>query len=161
MDRFEEAHHYLDYAIERAEVAERPRIATDARRNLAMLLAAQEKYEEASEVLDRARADAKRLGQPRLTASIDRTQGELAACLARAAEASDSSGRTHWSRAEASWRKSATTFEKGGYALEAATTAVLLADALYGLGKVKEAEDQRRRAADLKARHATHEVAPS
>jgi tetratricopeptide (TPR) repeat protein len=161
MDRLEEARHYLDYAIERADVAEHPRIATDARRNLALLLAAQEEYEDASGVLDRARADAKRLGQPRLTASVDRTQGELAACLARAAEASETSGKTHWSKAEASWRKSATTFEKGGYTLEAAKTAALLADALYELGKVEEAEDQRRRAADLKARHATHEVAPS
>ena len=53
--------------------------------------------------------------------------------------------------AEASWRKAAQIFEKGGYTLEAATTVGLLADALYELGKVEEAEKQRRRQSDLKA----------
>jgi len=158
MERFDEARYYLEMSIERAERGERTRIVVDARRNLAMLHAVEGKHEEASAELKEARTAAKKLDQPRIIGAVDRSTGELAAICARAAEASGENARPHWVRAEAAWRKAATIFEKGDYALEAAITTGLLADALYELGKVKDAEVQRRRSVEFKSRHAIDEV---
>lgn len=151
MGRFEESHGYLQRAIECAEMAERPRVEIDARRNFALLLSQEGKHEEAMEGIEQARQAAKRLGQARVSAAVARSEGELCARQARLLEEESGAAKPHWVRAEAAWRKAAQTFEKGGYMLEAATTVALLADALYELGKVKEAEKQRRREAELKA----------
>jgi tetratricopeptide (TPR) repeat protein len=151
MGRFEESHRYLERSIQCAEMAERPRIEIDARRNLALLLGLEGKYEEAMAGIETARQLAKQLGQGRVTAAVGRSEGELCAGQARLLEDDVSKAKPHWVRAESAWRKAAQTFEKGGYILEAATTVGLLADALYELGKVEEAEKQRRRQAELKA----------
>jgi tetratricopeptide (TPR) repeat protein len=132
-------------------MAERPRVEIDARRNFALLLSQEGKHEEAMEGIEQARQAAKRLGQARVSAAVARSEGELCARQARLLEEDAGKAKPHWVRAEAAWRKAAQTFEKGGYMLEAATTVALLADALYELGKVKEAEKQRRREAELKA----------
>lgn len=161
MGRFEESHGYLQRAIECAEMAERPRIEIDARRNLALLLSLEGKHEEAMEGIERARQAAKRLGQARLTAVVGRSEGELCARQARLLEDEVAKAKPHWVRAESAWRKAAQAFEKGGYVLEAATTVSLLADALYELGKVQEAEKQRRRETELKAASTNQESSAS